>query len=102
VRRPGRSVKLSEIIDQGVTGAVVDTMEEAARMLPHVLALDRHAVRRRFEQRFSSARMATDYVALYRPLLKRPSMGLFARINRGNVLSLSELLGCVTSRRKGH
>jgi hypothetical protein len=35
----GRSV--SEIIDQGVTGAVVDTMEEAARMLPQVLALDR-------------------------------------------------------------
>jgi hypothetical protein len=49
-------------------------IEEAARMLPQVLALDRHAVRRRFEQRFSSARMATDYVALYRSLLKRPSI----------------------------
>jgi len=43
-------------------------------MLPQVLALDRHAVRRRFEQRFSSARMATDYVALYRSLLNRPSI----------------------------
>ena len=43
-------------------------------MLPQVLALDRRAVRRRFEQRFSSACMATDYVALYRSLLKRPSM----------------------------
>jgi hypothetical protein len=49
-------------------------MEEAVRMLPQVLALDRHAVRRRFEQRFSSARMATDYVALYCSLLKRPSI----------------------------
>jgi hypothetical protein len=75
-------------------------MEEAARMLPQVLALDR-AVRRRFEQRFSSARMATDYIALYRPLLKRPAMELFARINRGNVLSLSDLLGCVNSRQEG-
>jgi len=37
-----------------------------------VIALDRRAVRRRFEQRFSSARMATDYVALYRSLLERP------------------------------
>jgi glycosyltransferase involved in cell wall biosynthesis len=64
----------SEIIDQGVTGALVDTMDEAARMLPQVLALDRHAVRQRFEQRFSSARMAADYVALYRSLLKRPSI----------------------------
>jgi hypothetical protein len=43
-------------------------------MLPRVLALDRHAVRRRFEQRFSSARMATEYVALYRSLVERPSM----------------------------
>jgi hypothetical protein len=49
-------------------------MEEAVRMLPQVLALDRHAVRRRFEHRFSSARMANDYVALYRSLLKQPSM----------------------------
>jgi Glycosyl transferases group 1 len=68
-----RHGSVSEIIDHGVTGAVVDTMDEAVRMLPQVLALDRHAVRRRFEQRFSSTRMATDYAALYRSLLKRPS-----------------------------
>jgi hypothetical protein len=40
-------------------------------MLPRVLALDRHAVRRRFEERFSATRMATDYVALYRALLEQ-------------------------------
>ena len=68
-----RQGSVPEIIDQGVTGAVVDTIEEAVRMLPQVLALDRHAVRRRFEQRFSSARMATDYVALYGSLLEQPS-----------------------------
>jgi hypothetical protein len=49
-------------------------MEEAVRMLPQVLALDRRAVRRRFEQRFSSARMAEDYVSVYRSLLERPSL----------------------------
>jgi hypothetical protein len=43
-------------------------------MLPRVIALDRRAVRRRFERRFSSARMANDYVAVYRSLLKRPSI----------------------------
>jgi glycosyltransferase involved in cell wall biosynthesis len=69
-----RRGSVSEIIDQGGTGAIVDTMEEAVRMLPQVLAFDRRAVRRRFEQRFSSARMATDYVALYRSLLKRTSI----------------------------
>jgi glycosyltransferase involved in cell wall biosynthesis len=69
-----RQGSVSEIVDQGVTGAIVATMDEAVRMLPQLLALDRRAVRRRFEQRFSSARMATDYVALYRSLLKRPSI----------------------------
>jgi glycosyltransferase involved in cell wall biosynthesis len=69
-----RQGSVSEIIDQGVTGAIVDTMDEAVRMLPRVMELDRHAVRRRFEQRFSSVLMAKDYVALYRSLLKRPSI----------------------------
>jgi glycosyltransferase involved in cell wall biosynthesis len=69
-----RHGSVSEIVDQGVTGAIVDTMDEAVRMLPRVIALDRRAVRRRFEHRFSSARMATDYMALYHSLLKQPSI----------------------------
>jgi glycosyltransferase involved in cell wall biosynthesis len=60
---------IAEIIDEGVTGAIVETMDEAVSMLPRVLLLDRRAVRRRFEERFSAARMATEYVALYRSLL---------------------------------
>jgi hypothetical protein len=43
-------------------------------MLPRVMELDRCAVRRRFEERFSSTRMATDYVAVDRSLLERPSI----------------------------
>src|SRR6202035_3422185 len=59
-----RQGSVSEVVDQGITGAIVDTMDEAVRMLPRVIELDRHAVRRRFEQRFSSILMAKDYVAL--------------------------------------
>jgi glycosyltransferase involved in cell wall biosynthesis len=69
-----RQGSVSEIIDQGVTGAIVDTVDEAVRMLPQVIAFDRRAVRRRFEQRFSSARMAEDYVAVYRSLFKKSSI----------------------------
>jgi hypothetical protein len=43
-------------------------------MLPEVLALDRRAVRQRFEQRFSATRMAKDYVQVYRAALKRPAL----------------------------
>jgi glycosyltransferase involved in cell wall biosynthesis len=69
-----RQGSASEVIDQGVTGAIVDTVDEAVLMLPRVMELDRRAVRRRFEQRFSSTRMAEDYVAVYRSLLERPSI----------------------------
>src|SRR5947209_461266 len=69
-----RCGSVAEVVDQGVTGAIVDTMEEAVRMLPRVIALDRRAVRRRFEQRFSSLRMAKDYVGVYRSMLKSSSI----------------------------
>jgi glycosyltransferase involved in cell wall biosynthesis len=63
-----------EIIDPAVTGHIVRTMDEAIRMLPQVLALDRRTVRQRFEQRFSATRMAKDYVQIYRSLLKQPPL----------------------------
>ena len=66
-----RCGSVSEIIDNGVTGQIVDTEEEAIRKLPTLLSLDRRAVRRRFEQRFSATRMARDYVQLYRSLMHR-------------------------------
>jgi glycosyltransferase involved in cell wall biosynthesis len=67
-----RRGSVPEIVEDGVTGQIVDTEEEAVRMLPQVLSLDRHAVRRRFEQRFSATRMAKDYIQVYRSLMRRP------------------------------
>jgi glycosyltransferase involved in cell wall biosynthesis len=64
-----RCGSVPEIIEDGVTGAIVDTMEQALTALPRVIALDRKKVRQRFEQRFTGARMAKDYVAVYRSLL---------------------------------
>jgi glycosyltransferase involved in cell wall biosynthesis len=49
-----RGGSVSEIIDQGVTGMIVDSVDEAVATMPRVLALDRSGVRRRFEERFSA------------------------------------------------
>jgi glycosyltransferase involved in cell wall biosynthesis len=65
-----RSGSVPEIIDQGVTGFIVDSLEEAVAAMPRVLALDRSAVRRRFEERFSATRMAQDYVSVYGDLVR--------------------------------
>ncbi len=66
-----RAGSVPEIVDQGVTGLIVDSLEEAVAAMPRVLSLDRSAVRRRFETRFSAPRMAQDYVSVYEALLRR-------------------------------
>jgi glycosyltransferase involved in cell wall biosynthesis len=75
---------VSEIIDEGVTGRIVDTTEQAVSALSQVLAFDRRAVRRRFEQRFSATRMAKDYVSVYRKLLQG-APALAERVGTPNV-----------------
>ncbi len=61
-----RQGSVPEVIDNGISGRVVDTMQEAIAAMPEVLALDRRRVRQQFEKRFSATRMAHDYVDLYR------------------------------------
>lgn len=65
-----RCGSIPEVIEDGVTGRVVDSEEEAVAALPELLSYDRRAVRRRFEQRFTATRMAKDYVSTYHRLLK--------------------------------
>jgi glycosyltransferase involved in cell wall biosynthesis len=65
-----RCGSVPEIVEDGLTGAIVNTMKEAIAALPSVVALDRKKVRQRFVQRFSATRMAMDYVDLYRSLLR--------------------------------
>jgi glycosyltransferase involved in cell wall biosynthesis len=63
-----RCGSVPEIIDEHVTGRVVATVEEAIHVLPQMIRLDRRIVRRRFEERFSARRMASDYLDCYRDL----------------------------------
>jgi hypothetical protein len=59
------------VIEDGVTGFVVDSVEEAICKIGSLLALDRARVRRRFEQRFTSERMAEEYVKIFRDVMAR-------------------------------
>jgi glycosyltransferase involved in cell wall biosynthesis len=69
-----RCGSIPEIIEDGITGKVVDSEEAALAALPEILSYDRRAVRQRFEERFVATRMATDYVSIYRKLLRtRPT-----------------------------
>lgn len=54
-----------EVIDEGVTGFIVDDVEGGIAAIPRLLALDRARVRRQFDERFTATSMAKAYVALY-------------------------------------
>ena len=69
-----RRGSVPEIIDDGVTGFVVDSVDTAVAAVPRALALDRLAIRCRFEERFSAERMTRDYVERYCDVLRRSSM----------------------------
>jgi glycosyltransferase involved in cell wall biosynthesis len=82
-----RCGSVPEVIEDGVTGKMVDSEDEAIAALPAILAYDRRAVRQRFEERFTDARMTNDYVSVYRRLLKnRTSRPRQIDLNGGNGL----------------
>ncbi len=58
-----------EVIDHEVTGFIVHSVEEAARMVDRCAALDRAQIRRVFEERFSVERMVDEYEQLYETLV---------------------------------
>jgi glycosyltransferase involved in cell wall biosynthesis len=60
-----------EVVDEGVTGFVVDTEEDAAAAVRRAARLDRREIRRRFDRRFSSTAMARAYLDLYADRLAR-------------------------------
>ena len=57
---------LPEVIDEGQTGFVVDSVEQAAKAVKKALKLDPAKIRRHFEKRFSIGRMVDDYETIYR------------------------------------
>jgi glycosyltransferase involved in cell wall biosynthesis len=60
-----RAGSVPEIIDPGLSGLVVGSVDEAVQAVPSILQLDRAAVRQCFERRFTSRRMASKYVDVY-------------------------------------
>jgi glycosyltransferase involved in cell wall biosynthesis len=90
-----------EVVDEGITGHIVDSVGEATRKIGRMLALDRARVRRRFEQRFTAKRMVQDYVTIYEKLIStglrrgadriRPSTTSHPRVNLDSGSDLSSL-----------
>ena len=64
------SGSVPEILEDGVTGFVVEDEKEAVAATHRLSRLSRGAIRRRFEERFTARRMALEYLVVYRSLIE--------------------------------
>jgi glycosyltransferase involved in cell wall biosynthesis len=60
-----RCGSVPEVVEDGVTGYIVDSIEGAVAAVDRLGVLNRTLIRRRFEDRFSIERMAREYLAVY-------------------------------------
>jgi glycosyltransferase involved in cell wall biosynthesis len=62
---------LPETVEDGVTGFLVDGVDEAVAVMPRVLALDREHIASVARHRFSADRMVDEYISVYERLMVR-------------------------------
>jgi glycosyltransferase involved in cell wall biosynthesis len=67
-----RHGSIPEIIDIGVSGIIVESVEEAIEAVERAKLMSRAACRSAFERRFTVRRMAQDYVKLYERIVEEP------------------------------
>ena len=59
-----------EVIEEGINGTLVESMDQAIAAVQQIERFDRAQVRANFEARFSVARQAEDYEQLYHRLIQ--------------------------------
>jgi len=64
-----RKGSVPEVMVEGVTGFIVGGLEDAVVAVKNVEKIDRRMCRRVFEERFTSTRMANDYLKIYNRVL---------------------------------
>jgi glycosyltransferase involved in cell wall biosynthesis len=65
-----RRGSVAEVLEEGVTGFIVEDLAGAIDAVRRVPSLSRERCRRAFEERFTAARMAGDYVRLFEGLAR--------------------------------
>ena len=68
-----------EVLEDGKTGFIVRTVPEAEESLRKIDQISRRVCREEFERRYTSLRMAKDYLQVYERLARRDSRGKIGR-----------------------
>jgi glycosyltransferase involved in cell wall biosynthesis len=65
-----RKGSMPEVVDDGVTGRLVDTVDEAVEAVAGIGGIDRGGCRVRARERFGADRMVDDYLRVYRKVIR--------------------------------
>ncbi len=68
-----RAGAIETLIEQGQSGVIIGSVDEAASAVADLDRTSRLSCRRAFDERFGALRMARDYAALYTQLLSMPT-----------------------------
>jgi glycosyltransferase involved in cell wall biosynthesis len=108
-----RAGSVPEVVDDGITGIIIESMDEAVRAVDRARVMSRERVRRQFETRFTATRMAEAYVGIYEQLLsmgriKVPALAfgrqdvIVHRTQKGRALSVVSTEATVGERPAGN
>ena len=64
-----RRGSVSEVVEDGVTGCIVERIEDAVKAVERVAGMSRRACRLAFERRYTVERMVRDYLAAYQSVI---------------------------------
>jgi glycosyltransferase involved in cell wall biosynthesis len=64
-----RKGSMPEVIDEGVTGRLVENVDEAVAAVADIAKIDRAACAAHARERFSADRMVEDYLSIYRNIV---------------------------------
>jgi glycosyltransferase involved in cell wall biosynthesis len=81
-----RRGSVPEVVDHGETGFICSTVDEAVEAVGHLPEISRRGCRQVFERRFTTSRMARDYVEIYRRQLEEAGDGRRDHPDQGTVL----------------
>jgi glycosyltransferase involved in cell wall biosynthesis len=88
-----RRASVPEVIKEGLSGFIVDTVEEAVAAVRRVADLDRAKIRAEFERRFTAERMACDYLDIYQEIGTVHTSSMPARTFNGSGRTLHAVQG---------
>jgi glycosyltransferase involved in cell wall biosynthesis len=80
-----RGGSVEEIIEDGVTGFIVESVDEAVEAVQRLPSIDRSVCRAVFEDRFSATRMCDDYLRVYERIIDEPTAANGTEWNRAAV-----------------